>query len=63
MDDKRCPYYEERPVRCCNAILSGIKVPTDREVEWFCLGGHYQDCPTYISREKGVNESYKTSKV
>ncbi len=50
MGQKRCPYYEENPVKSCNAVLEGIKVPTEREIRWFCTGGHYKKCPVYIDR-------------
>lgn len=56
MTGKRCPYYEDIPVKSCNAVLEGIKVPTKREIEWFCLGGHYEECETYITKEKEVKE-------
>lgn len=59
MDNKRCTYYEDIPVKSCNAVLEGIKVPTKRETEWFCLEGHYRDCPTYIEKEKEVRDFYK----
>lgn len=61
MDHKRCPYYEDIPVKSCNAVLEGIKVPTKREIEWFCLGGQHKVCPTYIEREKEVRDFYKRS--
>ncbi|MBI5755651.1 MAG: hypothetical protein HZA12_01885 [Nitrospirae bacterium] len=54
MTQKRCPYYEDNPVRSCNAVNEGIKVPTKRDADWFCLGGHYEECPTYIEKEKEV---------
>lgn len=61
MKEKRCPYYEEIPVKSCNAVLDGIKVPTIREIEWFCLEGHYAECPTYIVKEKEVKDFYNKS--
>ena len=39
-------------------MSEGIKVPTKREVDWFCLGGHYEECPTYIEKEKEVRKIY-----
>ena len=57
-----CPYFEDIPVKSCNAILEGIKVPTMREVEWFCTGGHYEECPTYLEKEKEVQKIYRDSK-
>lgn len=53
MKGKRCPYYEDLPVKSCNAVTEGIKVPTKREIERFCLGD-YDGCPIYINREKEV---------
>lgn len=48
----RCPYYEDVPVKGCNAVLEGIKVPSEREINWFCLGGHYEECSIYINKER-----------
>lgn len=61
MNDKRCLYYEEFPVKSCSAVLHGIKVPSKREIEWFCLGGHYEECLTFIEREREVKNFYKRS--
>lgn len=58
MKDKQCPYYEDIPVKSCNAVLEGIKVPTIRGIEWFCLGGHYEECSTYVEKEKEVKGFY-----
>ena len=56
MEPKRCPYYEDVPVKSCGAVLEGIKVPTEREMRWFCTGGHYKKCPVYINRIKKEKE-------
>ena len=60
MENKRCSYYEDKPVKSCNAVLNGIKVPTRRETELFCLSGRYDKCPTFIEKEKEVRDTMKT---
>lgn len=53
MKKKPCPYYEDIPVKSCNAVMEGIKVPTKREIDKFCLGS-YEECSLYVNRETNI---------